>query len=169
MLGRMGAKGARVQKQALQDARRRTLTFVNRDIRDEFTLKSRTVSSMLRSPPVRDDSFTVTALRRGLGIENFQARVTKKGVSAKIYRRGARRLYKSAFRNAMLGQGVPIFEREIEAGKRVWRLGIERVYGPTVSYMLDNDDRLDRIQDFTSRRLFTELRRRYQRLIQNGA
>lgn len=163
-LDRMGRAGQTEINRALSDTRRRSLAEISRDIRREYTVKVAGLRPKLTASPVRKNSFTTTAARDALSLKHFgKINQTRKGVSVKIFKARPRTLLRSAFIVATRGDQVFARVRD-RAGRRVGRLPIRRLTGPSAAQMFAKRDRIRRIENFVGERLRGDLTRRYRRL-----
>lgn len=165
-LERLGDQGVIEQDRALKDTRRRSLTFISKDIRSEYPVKVAAVKANLNASPVKDLAYTVSTSNKSISLKNFgRLSQTKKGVAVTI-RRGSRTLYRSAFQVA--SKGGTVFWREKRGEKQVGRLPIKRIGGPTAAQMFKKTDRLKRTRAFISDRLSAELSQRYVKILKRG-
>jgi hypothetical protein len=76
----------------------------------------------------QEPSSYVKVIGKPVGLINFGAKATKKGVSVKVKKRGSSFIVSNAF----IAKGN-VWRRAIQGGKRVGRLPIERMTGPRVA------------------------------------
>jgi hypothetical protein len=157
-LGILASRLPLFQRRAIGTLRRRLPVEARRDIQDEYNISAGRVAKDLRSA-VTAEGVTLTGYFRGIGLRNFGARPTQKGVTASIFR-GQRRLRTGAFlaplfrgsaasgNDQVVRRGSP--KREMTAGRYKGRLREPLVtqYGPTVAQMLGKGRRPERLADF---------------------
>ncbi len=154
-----------MQKRAMQTLRRRLYTQARRDIQTEFNIKAGRVTKDLRTNVV-GDLVTVTGYFRGIGLSNFGARQTRKGVTYTFYHGRGRTLAPGAFmapllsgnRHAVIRYGA---KREMTRGSYVGQLRqpLSTEYGPTVAQMLASKGRPERLADYAAGVLRDEMQR----------
>jgi hypothetical protein len=126
-----------VQKQAVPKAAARALnrtidqvqTQSARAIRDETSMKSGEIQKHMkkeRANPTRWAAALV-AFPYTPNLIRFGARQTRKGVTAKVW--GKRKLHRGTF---IGNRDRTVFKRATQGGKRVGRLPIEPVHGPSL-------------------------------------
>jgi len=71
----------------------------------------------------------VVAKGKRINLYSYSARQVKAGVTAQVKAKGARTLYEHAF---IIKKSNTVFARVVVGGKRVARLPIEPIFGPTV-------------------------------------
>jgi hypothetical protein len=153
-----------LQKRAIQTLARRLLVQARRDIQAEYNIRADRVRKDL-SLSLNRDRVRVTGHWRGVGLSQFGARQTRKGVTAAIFR-GRRSLYPGAFMARLLSGNVQAVSREGEKrlmtkgryeGKR--RQPLVTHYGATVAQMLAKGRRPERLADFAAGVLGDEIDR----------
>lgn len=163
-----------LQKRAIQTLARRLLVNARRDIQAEYNIRAARVRKDL-SLSLNRDNVRVTGHWRGVGLSQFGARQTRKGVTAAIFR-GRRSLYPSAFHARLLSGNVQVVERQGEkrlmtkgryVGKR--RQPLVTRYGATVAQMLAKGRRPERLADFAAGVLRDELDRLFTSYYQRPA
>jgi len=167
-----GRKGQREVVRALRDTRRRTGTSVGRDVRTQYAIKARVLSSRLRLSPVDPSrlQFTLRATGRGLNaIEFGTPRQTKKGVAV-TFEKGKRTTISSAFIQRGSASGKPlVLIRKYSGGRPVGRYPVRSVWGPTAKQMVDQPRRLDRMEGTFADQLEAQLDRRLLRILRRGS
>lgn len=153
-----------VQRRAIQTLRRRLPVQARRDIQAEYNLTAQRINQDLVTR-ADDRGVRLIGRFRGIGLRNFAARRTAKGVTASILR-GRRSLRKGAFFAPLLGGNTHVVERYGEKrvmtqgrykGKRRQPIAVE--YGATVAQMLAKGRRPERLADFARGVLGDELER----------
>lgn len=138
---------------ALGTLRRRLPVQARRDIQAEYQIGARRVAQDLRADPT-DDGLRLVGRFRGIGLRNFAARQTARGVTAAIVR-GKRSLREHAFLGVGVNRNAQAFRREGPkrpmqqgryAGKRRQPLVAE--YGATAAQMLAKGRRPERLVDY---------------------
>lgn len=152
------------RRRAVATLRRRLPVQARRDIQQEYQINAARARKDL-SIRSTDTDLRLVGHFRGVGLRNFGARKTRKGVTAAIFR-GRRSLFEGAFFAPLLGGNVQVVERQGEkremragryAGKK--RQPIVTRYGPTLSQMLRKGRRPDRLADFARNLLRDEVLR----------
>lgn len=141
----------KVFAQAASSVARASGTEAKREITAIYGAPQKRVGEGLRSYASGTDVIT-RASGRGVTLQSFGGRQTKRGYSAAVLR-GARKVIRGGFTPAKFG-GVP-FKREGAA-----RLPIKVLYGPSVASMLRNREVSERFVVRQSIRARAELTRR---------
>lgn len=158
----------RLQERAIATLRRRLPVQARRDIQGEYNITATRVRKDL-SARTLDDGLSLVGHFRGIGLRNFRARQTKKGVTSSIFRGAGRSLDPGAFLAPLLGGGVHAVERF--GAKRVMTKGryegkrrqpIHVLYGPTLAQMLRKGRRPERLAEFSRSLLRSEVERQIQ-------
>lgn len=150
----------KIQQRALGTLRRRIGTEARRDIQREYRITANRLNSSLKvSSNNRSGGLRITGFWRGIGLRNFSARATGKGVTSGIFKSGKRSLRESAFFAPLLGGGEGGNRHVVkrEGDKRVMTKGryagktrqpVAVQYGPTAAQMLRKEGRPQRLADF---------------------
>jgi len=132
---------------------RRLPVQARRDIQAEYQIGARRITQDLSSRTT-DEGVRLVGRFRGIGLRNFAARPTKRGVTATIIR-GKRSLREHAFLGVGVNRNAQVFRREGPkrpmqqgryAGKRRQPLVAE--YGATAAQMLAKGRRPERLVDY---------------------
>lgn len=149
----LGAQLPYVQQRAIATLKRRLPVIARRDIQAEYNVKAGRVNQDLRVSADDDGIRLLGRWDRGIGLLNFGARQTRRGVTAAVFR-GRRTLEPGAFKARLLGGGVQVVERHgakrpMKAGRYVGqrRQPIHVLYGATVAQMLAKGRRPERIAE----------------------
>ena len=138
---------------AIGTLRRRLPVQARRDIQAEYQIVARRLTQDLQSRTT-DDGVRLVGRFRGIGLRNFAARPTARGVTAAIFR-GKRSLREHAFIRYGVNNNEQVFRREgakrvmqqgRHAGKRRQPLVAE--YGATAAQMLAKGRRPERLVDY---------------------
>ena len=138
---------------AIGTLRRRLPVQARRDIQAEYQIGARRLAQDLQASPT-DDGVRLVGRFRGIGLRNFSARPTRRGVTAAIVR-GKRSLREHAFLGVGVNRNAQVFRREGPkremqqgryAGKRRQPLVAE--YGATAAQMLAKGRRPERLIDY---------------------
>ena len=138
---------------AIGTLRRRLPVEARRDIQAEYQIGARRLAQDLQSRAT-DDGVRLVGRFRGIGLRNFAARQTRRGVTAAVLR-GKRSLRAHAFLGVGVNRNAQVFRREGAkremrqgryAGKRRQPLVAE--YGATAAQMLAKGRRPERLIDF---------------------
>ncbi len=138
---------------AIGTLRRRLPVQARRDIQAEYQVGARRLTQDLQSRAT-DDGVRLVGRFRGIGLRNFGARQTKRGVTAAVLR-GKRSLREHAFLGVGVNRNAQVFRREGPkremqqgryAGKRRQPLVAE--YGATAAQMLAKGRRPQRLIDY---------------------
>ena len=152
-LGAMARKLPTFQRRAVATLRRRLPVQARRDIQAEYNIGAARLRQDLGTSML-PDGLRITGRFRGIGLRNFGARQTARGVTSSILR-GRRSLDEGAFLAPLLGGGVQAVERGGEPrvmtrgryqGKK--RQPLYVLYGATVAQMLRKGRRPERLMDF---------------------
>lgn len=163
-LGAISGRLPYIQDRAIGTLRRRLPVIARRDIQQEYSIKAARVRQDLSSREIAG-GIRLTGHWRGIGLSNFGARQTRKGVSAAALR-GRRTLREHAFMATLLGGGRHAVHREGPKrpmtkgryiGKRRQPLVVE--YGPTLSQMLRKGRRPERLVEAARGVLAAEMQR----------
>jgi len=132
---------------------RRLPVQARRDIQAEYQIGARRITQDLQSR-VSDEGVRLVGRFRGIGLRNFAARPTKRGVTAAIFR-GKRSLREHAFLGVGVNRNAQVFRRE--GPKREMRQGryagkqrqpLVAEYGATAAQMLTKGRRPQRLVDY---------------------
>ena len=149
----------RVFAQAASTVARASKTEAKREITAVYGLPQKRVDEVLRSYASGTDIITM-ASAKGVTLQSFGGRQTKRGYSAAVLR-GKRQVIRKGFTPAKFG-GVPFRRVGTE------RLPIKVLYGPSVAAMLRNREISERFvvrqsiraREELTRRIFRELDKR---------
>lgn len=153
-----------IQRRAMATLRRRLPVYARRDMQAEYNIGARRVNQDLSSR-IDGDTIKLTGHWRGIGLMNFGARETRKGVTASIMR-GRRSLYPGAFKAPLASGNVQVVSRYGAKrlmtqgrykGKMRQPLAVE--YGATVAQMLAKGRRPERLADYAGTKLLEEAER----------
>ena len=131
-----------LKQRAVGTLRRRMPVAARRDIQQEYAISASRVNEGVRTTNI-DGGIVIQGSGRGVGLIQFGARQTRKGVTY-LVRRGKRELQEGAFIAKVRGK-PHVFVRAKSGGKRVARLPIERQFRLSIAQMLRRPDRRDRI------------------------
>lgn len=138
---------------AIGTLRRRLPVHARRDIQAEYQIGARRLTQDLQSRAT-DDGVRLVGRFRGIGLRNFAARQTKRGVTASVLR-GKRSLRAHAFLGVGVNRNAQVFRRE--GPKRVMQQGryagkqrqpLVAEYGATAAQMLAKGRRPARLIDY---------------------
>ena len=138
---------------AIGTLRRRLPVQARRDIQVEYQIGARRLTQDLQSRAT-NDGVRLVGRFRGIGLRNFAARPTARGVTAAIFR-GKRSLREHAFIRYGVNNNEQVFRREgakrvmqqgRHAGKRRQPLVAE--YGATAAQMIAKGRRPERLVDY---------------------
>ena len=138
---------------AIGTLRRRLPVQARRDIQAEYQIGARRITQDLSSRAT-DEGVRLVGRFRGIGLRNFAARQTARGVTAAIFR-GKRSLREHAFLGVGVNRNAQVFRREGPkrpmqqgryAGKR--RQPLVSEYGATAAQMLAKGRRPERLVDY---------------------
>ncbi len=153
-----------VHARAVGTLRRRLPVQARRDIQAEYQIGARRLAQDLQSRAT-EDGLRLVGRFRGIGLRNFAARQTARGVTAAILR-GKRSLREHAFLGVGVHRNAQVFRREGPkrvmqqgryAGKRRQPLVAE--YGATAAQMLGKGRRPERLIDYARGVLASEVER----------
>lgn len=159
-LGRTAQQLQQLQQRATGTLRRRMPVAARRDIQQEYNLTASRINKGLTATAI-EGGVQITGSSRGIGLLQFGARQTRKGVTYAI-KRGQRQLEESAFIQVPAkarASGPQVFVRKYQGGKRVGRYPIVREFGPQIAQMLRRPDRRDRLVEVQTDILQAEIRR----------
>jgi hypothetical protein len=143
---------------------RRLPVQARRDIQAEYQIGARRITQDLSSR-VTDEGVRLVGRFRGIGLRNFAARQTVRGVTAAVLR-GKRSLREHAFLGVGVNRNAQVFRREGSkrpmqqgryAGKQ--RQPVVAEYGATAAQMLAKGRRPERLVDYARGVLATESER----------
>jgi hypothetical protein len=149
----MASRLSSLHTRAIGTLRRRLPVQARRDIQAEYQIGARRLTQDLQSTTT-DDGMRLIGRFRGIGLRNFAARPTKRGVTAAVLR-GKRSLREHAFIRRGIGGNAQVFRREGPkrpmqhgryAGKQRQPLVTE--YGATAAQMLAKGRRPERLIDY---------------------
>ncbi len=149
---------------AIGTLRRRLPVQARRDIQAEYQIGARRLAQDLQSRAT-DEGVRLVGRFRGIGLRNFAARQTQRGVTAAVLR-GKRSLREHAFLSVGVNRNAQVFRREGPkrqmqqgryTGKRRQPLVVE--YGATAAQMLGKGRRPQRLVDYARGLLAAESRR----------
>lgn len=168
-LGAMARKLPTIQKRAIGTLRRRLPVQARRDIQSEYNISAARLRQDLGTSLLRD-GLRITGRFKGIGLRNFGARQTARGVTSKILK-AKRSLDEGAFMAPLLGGGVQAVERAGE--KRVMTRGryvgkkrqpLYVLYGATAAQMLRKGRRPEHLRDYAFGLMRKELDRQLELL-----
>lgn len=172
-LGALSGQLPQLQSRAIATLRRRLPVVARRDIQLEYAVKAQRVNQDLVST-TNPTGIRLTGRFRGIGLTNFAARQTRRGVTATELR-GKRSLRAGAFLARLLGGNVQavtrygakrVMTQGRYKGKRRQPLAIE--YGPTVAQMLRKGRRPERLVDAARGILAAEMQRLTESLLRRS-
>jgi hypothetical protein len=149
---------------AIGTLRRRLPVQARRDIQAEYQIGARRLSQDLQARPT-EGGVRLVGRFRGIGLRNFGARQTKRGVTAAVFR-GRRSLRDHAFLGVGVNRNAQVFRRE--GAKREMKQGrytgkqrqpLVAEYGATAAQMLAKGRRPERLIDYARGVLDAESRR----------
>lgn len=155
-------------RRALTSVRRATNTEVSRAITESYTVPKRVLGSALRASNVDTAtlSFTITGSRAPIGLHHFDHLASPMfGVSVRVQKDGGAGRLPGAFKLNVAnfggggGSTGRIFIRAQRNGKRVARLPIKALFGPSAADMMINPKVSDRIVAFAATKLSAEIER----------
>ncbi len=166
-LGALSSRLPTLHARAIGTLGRRLPVQARRDIQAEYQIGARRLAQDLQARAT-EDGVRLIGRFRGIGLRNFAARQTRRGVTASVFR-GKRSLREHAFLGVGVNRNAHVFRREGPkremkqgryAGKRRQPLVAE--YGATAAQMLAKGRRPERLIDYArgvlgaeSKRLFT--------------
>ena len=163
-LGILTASLPGMHKTAIRTARRRIPVEARRDIQAEYDIQAGRVRQDLTARET-SEGIRLVGHFRGIGLRNYRARQTAKGVTYAIFR-GNRELEAGAFIAPMANRNEHVVQRV--GAKRVMTQGrykgkrrqpLQVQYGPTVAQMLRKGRRSERLADFARGVLGDEMTR----------
>lgn len=172
-LGILAANLPLFQKRAIGTLRRKLLVQARRDIQREPVSYNIDAARVRKDLAVRDtqQGLKLTGYWRGIGLRNFSAKRTRKGISSVIFR-GRKDQDDGAFFARLLGGGagnLHVVERfgpkvEMQAGryKGKRRQKLQVLYGPTVAQMLAKGRRPERLAEYARGLLGDEIERQIE-------
>lgn len=138
---------------AVGTLRRRLPVQARRDIQAEYQIGARRLTQDLQSRSI-DEGVRLVGRFRGIGLRNFAARPTARGVTAAVLR-GKRSLREHAFLGVGVNRNAQVFRREgpkrqMQQGRYAGRQRQPLVaeYGATAAQMLAKGRRPERLIDF---------------------
>ncbi|MBF0590301.1 MAG: phage tail protein [Magnetococcales bacterium] len=156
----LGNNAPRVIRRTLNRTLTNERTFLSKRIRQEVILKAAIIKRHMRLNRARGQHFdaSVRIFGKPLGMENFGARQVRRGVSVKIRKNKPRELIHSGFRvrpgSKRLKAGTFFIRKRGRRGKRVARLPIKRLLGPSVPAIVgENPKLLNEATDYGAERL----------------
>lgn len=160
-----------LQERAMQTLLRRLPVEARRDIQAEYNLPAARIRDNLRASLIGGSTARAAGVRlvgqwkRGIGLMNYSARATRKGVSYSVYR-GRRQVAQGTFIARLLGGNDQVVERygpkvAMTKGRYIGhkRQRVEVLYRSTVAQMLAQGRRPERLLDFSRDVLRSEMRR----------
>jgi hypothetical protein len=170
-LAQLGGRLPWLQERAIVTLQRRLPVEARRDIQAEYNISASRVRDHLRATTFTGDSARIAGVRltgqwkRGIGLMNFSARPTRKGVTYSVYR-GNRQLEPSAFIARLLGGNTHVVQRfgakrEATQGryKGKQRQPLVVLYRSTVAQMLAKGRRPERLLDYSRNLVREEIER----------
>lgn len=161
----------RLQERAIATLRRRLPVEARRDIQAQYNILAGRVRQDL-SVRNRDDGISLVGHFRGIGLRNFRARQTRRGVTSSIFRGAGRSLDPGAFMAPLTGGGVHAVERfgpkrVMTSGRYVGkrRQPLHVLYGPTLAQMLRKGRRPERLADYSRNLLRAEVDRQLDSML----
>jgi hypothetical protein len=151
-LGALSSRLPTLHTRAIGTLRRRLPVQARRDIQAEYQIGARRLNHDLQAQST-EDGVRLVGRFRGIGLRNFAARQTRRGVTAAVLR-GKRSLREHAFLGVGVNRNAQVFRREGPkrvmqqgryAGKRRQPLVVE--YGATAAQMLAKGRRPERLVD----------------------
>lgn len=119
---------------AVNDTAKQEKVQVSKRIRDKVNIKKKDIDKHIHfSRASAANPACVLRLSKStrLGLKYFGARQTAKGVTYKIDKGGGRKRLPHAFGPGIARLGGQVYERKVESGKRVARLPIRKLQGPS--------------------------------------
>jgi hypothetical protein len=155
----------RAMRQAINRGARVVRTKTSRDVAKQSGLKRTRVLRAMHLLPAKGAGMTATIRAKGprIGLSDFRAtRQNRVGVRSMAY--GESKQYPTAFLARMKNGHVGVFRRSSVSGKRVARLKILELYGPSIAETMgDNFKPMDRHATKLIRKEFWRLVRVYVR------
>ena len=120
---------------ALNKMGKEVMTQAKRELKDATGLKAGTVAKKMTKDKARrnDETYTIRIKSRYLNLIEFNARQTKKGVSAKAW--GKRKNYRGAFIGRGQNSGKELVFKKVRDSKR-----IKAVYGASLPREFERQD-----------------------------
>ena len=120
---------------ALNKMGKEVMTQAKRELKDATGLKAGTVAKKMTKDKARrnDETYTIRIKSRYLNLIEFNARQTKKGVSAKAW--GKRKNYRGAFISRGQNSGKELVFKKVRDSKR-----IKAVYGASLPREFEHQD-----------------------------
>jgi hypothetical protein len=152
-LAALASRLPELHARAVGTLRRRLPVQARRDIQAEYQIGARRIAQDLQARPT-EDGVRLVGRFRGIGLRNFGARQTRRGVTAAVFR-GKRSLREHAFLGVGVNRNAQVFRREGPkremkqgryAGRRRQPLVAE--YGATAAQMLAKGRRPERLMDY---------------------
>lgn len=145
----------KIRSRATGTLARRLPVQARRDIQTEYNLKASRIRDGLSVRRPDEGGVILRGSSRGINLFAFGARWSKRrGVTARVKKGGAPTALKQAFIAAGKSGNRLVFQRR---GKP--RLPLDAQYGPSVGQMLKHGDRPQRLADFASRVVASEIAR----------
>lgn len=172
-LGALSARLPTLHARAIGTLRRRLPVQARRDIQAEYRIGARRLNQDLQAQST-EDGVRLVGRFRGIGLRNFGARQTRRGVTAAVLR-GKRSLREHAFLGVGVNRNAQVFRREGPrremqqgryAGKRRQPLVAE--YGATAAQMLAKGRRPERLVDYARGVLSSEVARLNRAMTSEG-
>ena len=168
-IGTMSRKFTTAQKRAIAALRRGLPVEARRNIQEEYNIKAARLRQDLGTTRL-DAGLRITGRFKGIGLRNFGARQTARGVTSKILK-SKRSITEGAFMAPLLGGGLQAVERAGE--KRVMTKGryqgkkrqpLYVLYGATAAQMLRKGRRPEHLRDYAFGLMRNELDRQLELL-----
>ncbi len=144
-------------QQSVNWAAVKTAVEVNRRVRDELALKGKRVRKAISVRRGFGGAIAAAVTIRGQGVPlvEYKAKQTRRGVTVKVKKRGARKRLPKHFLAQMRSGHVGVFSRTTSK-----RLPIKEKFGPDVFNIVDDAAELAYITGFGQRILWSEMNRR---------
>jgi hypothetical protein len=152
--GALSSRLSTLHSRAIGTLQRRLPVQARRDIQAEYQIGARRIAQDLQGRPT-EDGVRLVGRFRGIGLRNFGAGQTRRGVTAAVFR-GRRSLREHAFLGVGANRNAQVFRREGPkremkqgryAGRRRQPLVAE--YGATAAQMLAKGRRPERLIDYS--------------------
>lgn len=163
-LGSLSARLPLLHARAIGTLGRRLPVQARRDIQAEYQIGARRLNQDLQAQST-EDGVRLVGRFRGIGLRNFGARQTRRGVTAAVLR-GRRSLREHAFLGVGVNRNAQVFrregpKREMKAGRYVGkrRQPLVAEYGATAAQMLAKGRRPERLIDYARGVLAAETER----------
>ena len=153
-LGALSSRLSTLHTRAIGTLRRRLPVQARRDIQAEYQIGARRLNHDLQAQST-EDGVRLVGRFRGIGLRNFAARQTRRGVTAAVLR-GKRSLREHAFLGVGVNLNAQVFRRE--GAKREMKQGryagkqrqpLVAEYGATAAQMLAKGRRPERLLDYS--------------------